>query len=114
LATPDESKSVTSPATPGAPYDGEWKGIKLAETPGAGGKVQLTVARNAVSGKVESYLGNAQLSGTIASDGSFTGKVGDQRLTGKFEGDRFQGVISLAQTPSYISSGGAVFLERVK
>jgi class 3 adenylate cyclase len=114
-AAPNVGKSVTSPGLPGAPYDGEWKGIRMGGYPGSGGTVQLTVARNAVSGKMQSYLGNVQLSGTIASDGSFTGKVGGQSITGKFEGDRFQGVISSQQgnTPAYFSSG-AVFLERVK
>ena len=119
VVAPDLSKSVTSPALPAAPYDGEWKGVVLGPpvcTYGpCGGSVKATVAKNVLSGKMESRAGNVQISGTIANDGSFAGKVRPALLSGKFDEDRFQGVIREPSGPSSSFSGTmAVFLERAK
>ncbi len=120
LVAPDLSKSVMSPVLPAAPYDGEWKGVVLGSrncTLGpCGGSVKATVAKNAVSGKMESQTGNVQLSGTIANDGSFAGKLGADRMTGKFDEDRFEGVISSTPGSALASSEirGVLILERVK
>jgi len=121
LVAPDVSKSAASPALPGAPYDGEWKGTVISSanctynwTYGpCGGNVKVTVAKNAVSGKLQGRTGDAQLSGTIASNGSFAGKIGGYPLSGKFEEDRFEGVVEAQPGVSSSSVGAAVFLERV-
>ena len=119
LVVPDLSKSVTSPVLPAAPYDGEWKGIVLGSptcTLGfCRGNVKVTVAKNAVSGKGESPTGNVQLSGSIASDGSFAGTFGGAPITGKFEEDRFEGVFAAKDANFPASNAGVVLiLERVK
>ncbi len=119
LVAPELSKSITSPALPAAPYDGEWKGVVLgghncASGP-CGGTVNVTVAKNALSGKMESRAGNMQISGTIANDGSFAGKLGDLHLSGKFDEDRFEGlIISASASITSPTSGGVLILERVK
>jgi class 3 adenylate cyclase len=118
LIAPDVSKSVTSPTLPGAPYDGEWKGFVLGSrnwTGGCQGHIKVMIAKNLASAKMECIRGSAQLSGTIASDGSFTGKLASADVSGKFDGDRFQGIISVS-TGGVLSSDNnqAIFLERVK
>jgi class 3 adenylate cyclase len=118
LNAPDVSKSVTSSPSPNAPYDGEWKGFILAYScPGGGmascgGDMTVRVANNAVSGTFEGAFGKRSLSGNIAGDGSFIGNLENAPASGKFDKDRFRGVVSSSPQPGSIS--GAVLLERVK
>jgi hypothetical protein len=71
----------------------------------------VTVAKNVVFAKIECTIGSAQLSGTIANDGSFAGKLGFSNVSGKFDGDRFQGIISAS---GRLDDNEAIFLERVR
>jgi hypothetical protein len=63
---------------------------------------------------MESGTGDVQLSGTIASDGLFTGKLGGIPLLGKFDENQFQGATQPQAGAVSLGGGAAVFLERVK
>ena len=126
MISSSSSNLVTSPAIPGAPYDGKWKGRTIGQT-GCNSAIGVTVANNTVSGQLTSgtFGGNTEVSGTISDDGSFAGTIADAILSGKFEDNRFEGVFSrpaaaLAWPMTGVGSSGQycanmlVILERVK
>jgi hypothetical protein len=92
---PNSSNPVTNSAKPRARYDGEWKGRTIGQT-GCNSLIRVKVANNTMSGQMTlgTYGGNTEVSGTISDDGSFAGTIADATLSGKFEEDRFEGVLS--------------------
>ncbi len=85
--------SVAAEACAGGAFDGTWTGGAKRGT-GTCHETQATVsiAGGRVTGTMLRHSGSVQpVTGSIAADGSFDGKVGDAHLTGKFDGSAFSG-----------------------
>jgi hypothetical protein len=90
------------PAAAGAagPYDGSWRGASIGSFgPGCGVTTAASLAVN--GGKVTGEdvipeagfmpAGRFAITGSIAADGVFAGRVGDWQARGRFAGDAFSG-----------------------
>ena len=77
-------------------FEGTWNGIVERGSGGGSCKemqANVTVTGNQVAGSVHHGSGGvADISGTIADDGSFDGRAGTAHVKGKFSGDKFDGV----------------------
>lgn len=81
------------------PFDGQWKGswsgVSNLGTGNYGcqtyiGNVDMTIADGKVSGSTTGqYQGT--ITGAVAEDGKFIGKIGSFELSGSFSGKRFRG-----------------------
>jgi|SRR5579872_989346 len=77
------------------PYDGKWTGG--ADAAGAkcrAAAITVDISNGQATGSIERSTGGSAVSGAVGADGSFDGKVGSARLTGKFAGDSFEGSYS--------------------
>jgi hypothetical protein len=81
------------------PFDGQWKGswsgVSNLGTGNYGcqayiGNVNMTVANGSVSGATTGQY-EGTISGTVAQNGKFKGKIGDFDISGSFSGKRFKG-----------------------
>ena len=82
-----------------APFDGPWKGswsgVSNLGTGNYGcqayaGNVTMTVASGKVSGATTGQY-EGTITGTVANDGKFKGKIGPFDISGSFSGKRFKG-----------------------
>ena len=82
------------------PFDGNWtgeaNGLMSATGRGSGsglcsGSATATVKDNVLTGSMQLGRSNPGFGGKIATDGSFTGHVGQFPATGKFSGNAFNG-----------------------
>jgi hypothetical protein len=74
------------------PYDGKWTGG--AEPSGAKCKataITIEITNGQATGTTERAVGGSGVTGAVAQDGSFDGRVGSAHLVGKFSGDAFDG-----------------------
>lgn len=112
-APQDQANSGTSVPTSGAgAYDGHWKGswtgVSNVGNQSYGcqsylGNIDLTVAAGQVSGNASGqYLGT--ISGTVAPDGQFTGKIGPYDMSGRFSGQRFSARFTTAKCQMGVSA----------
>jgi hypothetical protein len=77
------------------PFDGAWSGgspgVHVGNRPCPPTTATVTVADGKMAGKFEVGINSFKLGGTVAADGSVTGKWGGNPMTGKFAGDHFSG-----------------------
>jgi hypothetical protein len=83
------------PVGAAAPFDGEWSGgspgVHVGNRPCPPTTATATVADGKLAGKYVVGNNTFKLGGTVAADGTVTGKWGANPMTGKFAGDHFSG-----------------------
>jgi hypothetical protein len=83
------------PVCAAGPFDGEWSGgssaIHVGSRTCAPTTATVTVANGKMTGKYEVTNLSFKLGGTVAADGSVTGRWGGNPMTGKFVGNHFSG-----------------------
>jgi len=100
-----------------ASFDGHWKG-SWSGTSGTGmenrtagtqgcqsfhGNIDMTVNGGAVTGETTGQF-HGPISGTVADDGKFTGKIGGFPMEGTFSTKRFQGRITTSRCVARVSA----------
>jgi len=88
--------TVVAPARAAGQFDGHWIGGSPSVYAGPGKKcpattAEATVADGKLAGKFAWENNSYPITGTIAPDGTVTGRWGGNAMTGKFAGDHFSG-----------------------
>ncbi len=82
------------------PYDGNWSGeVQGTGSHCMGGKVQMQISNNAISGSIALALATIGIQGAVAADGSLKATYGnpstsgESTLTGQISGGDFAGTL---------------------
>jgi hypothetical protein len=75
------------------------------------GVVSAKIEGNRLTGTSTVHMTNLELTGIVASDGSFSGLFGPYSMTGKFDRSSFKGSIPLRNMP-YCSAYWDITLDR--
>lgn len=107
--------TAEAPVSAASEFDGQWTGgappSRISPTKNCPPTIAtVTVANGRMTGKSDTGTVSFPLNATVAPDGSVTGRLGVDQMSGKFTGNHFSGTVQ----SSYCGTTRPIELNRTK